>query len=82
MMMGDSVSDEVRSLTLAAVLTRQITQDLMLTKYHYPRALNIFATWMIVVNPLTKFGLCTRPVSIPRDSLELTTSSTSRWRLS
>lgn len=36
----------------------------MLSKYHYPRALNVFATWMIVVNPLTKFGLCTRPVSL------------------
>jgi hypothetical protein len=65
MMMGDTVSDEVRSLKCPlSQLTAQITQDLMLKKYNYPRALNIFATWMIVVNPLTKFGLCTRPVRI------------------
>jgi vesicular inhibitory amino acid transporter len=34
----------------------------MLPKYGYPRALNIFALWMIVINPVTKFGLCSRPV--------------------
>lgn len=33
-------------------------------KYHYPRALNIMALWMIVINPLTKFRLSSRPVSV------------------
>jgi vesicular inhibitory amino acid transporter len=41
----------------------QITRDLMQEKYGYPRWLNLFALWMIVINPLTKFGLCSRPVS-------------------
>lgn len=36
----------------------------MREKYHYPRILNIVALWMIVINPLTKFGLSSRPVSV------------------
>lgn len=34
----------------------------MQPKYGYPRWLNLFAMWMIVIIPLTKFGLCSRPV--------------------
>lgn len=51
LMFGDTVSDE-------------ITRDLMKPKYGYPVALNLFAVWMIVVNPLTKFGLCSRPLNV------------------
>lgn len=50
-MFGDTVSDE-------------ITRDLMKPKYGYPVLLNLFAVWMIVVNPLTKFGLCSRPLNV------------------
>ena len=49
LMIGNRVSDE-------------ITRDLMLPKYGYSRVLNVFALWMIVIIPLTKFGLCSRPV--------------------
>ncbi|RSH87168.1 hypothetical protein EHS25_003659 [Saitozyma podzolica] len=56
LMIGNSVSDE-------------ITRDLMQDKYGYPRWLNLFATWMIVVNPLTKFGLCSRPLNVTIESL-------------
>ncbi|KAI9638491.1 putative amino acid transporter [Dioszegia hungarica] len=48
LMIGNGVSDE-------------ITKDLMDEVYGYPRWLNVFALWMIVINPLTKFGLCSRP---------------------
>ena len=41
----------------------QITRDLMQPKYGYPRWLNLIALWMIAIIPLTKFGLCSRPVS-------------------
>lgn len=51
LMFGKTVSDEV-------------TKDLMRGKYHYPRALNIMALWMIVINPLTKFGLSSRPLNL------------------
>ncbi|KAK4688314.1 hypothetical protein P7C73_g1792, partial [Tremellales sp. Uapishka_1] len=51
LMIGNTVSDE-------------ITRDLMQEKYHYSRALNLFATWMIVINPLTKFGLASRPLNV------------------
>lgn len=51
LMFGDTVSDE-------------ITRDLMLPLYNYPSILNLCAVWMIVVNPLTKFGLCSRPLNI------------------
>lgn len=49
LMIGDKVSDE-------------ITRDIMKPEYGYPRWLNLVALWMIVINPLTKFGLCSRPV--------------------
>jgi len=51
LMMGDKVSDE-------------ITRDMMKPKYGYPKVLNYIAIWMIIVTPLTKFGLCTRPLHI------------------
>lgn len=50
-MIGDVVSDE-------------ITRELLDPFYGYPRALNMFAVWMIVVTPLTKFGLCSRPLNV------------------
>lgn len=55
-MIGDTVSDE-------------ITRDLMEPMYGYPRFLNYFAVWMIVVTPLTKFGLCARPLHIAVEGL-------------
>lgn len=51
LMFGDTVSD-------------QITRNLMDPQYRYPAILNLFAVWMIVFNPLTKFGLCSRPLNI------------------
>ncbi|WWC92562.1 uncharacterized protein L201_007521 [Kwoniella dendrophila CBS 6074] len=51
LMIGENVSDE-------------ITRDLMQEKYGYPRWLNLVALWMIVINPLSKFGLSSRPLNI------------------
>ncbi|WWD20902.1 hypothetical protein CI109_105380 [Kwoniella shandongensis] len=51
LMIGQTVSDE-------------ITRDLMQEKYHYPKVLNLVALWMIVINPLTKFGLASRPLNL------------------
>ncbi|TYJ51512.1 hypothetical protein B9479_007908 [Cryptococcus floricola] len=56
LMIGSTVSDE-------------ITKDLMQEKYHYPRILNIVALWMIVINPLTKFGLSSRPLNITLETI-------------
>ncbi|WVQ86288.1 hypothetical protein IAT38_008456 [Cryptococcus sp. DSM 104549] len=56
LMIGPNVSDE-------------ITRDLMQEKYHYPRVLNIIALWMIVINPLTKFGLASRPLNVTLESI-------------
>ncbi|WVQ77614.1 hypothetical protein IAR50_007302 [Cryptococcus sp. DSM 104548] len=56
LMIGSTVSDEV-------------TKDLMQEKYHYPRILNIVALWMIVINPLTKFGLSSRPLNITLENI-------------
>ncbi|WRT70941.1 uncharacterized protein IL334_007940 [Kwoniella shivajii] len=56
LMIGQTVSDE-------------ITRDLMQDKYHYPHLLNLFALWMIVINPLTKFGLSSRPLNITLESI-------------
>lgn len=50
-MIGDVVSDE-------------ITREMLDPYYGYPRALNMVAVWMIVVTPLTKFGLCSRPLNV------------------
>lgn len=50
-MIGDVVSDE-------------ITREMLDPYYGYPRALNVVAVWMIVVTPLTKFGLCSRPLNV------------------
>lgn len=50
-MIGDVVSDE-------------ITREMLSPFYGYPRALNMVAVWMIVVTPLTKFGLCSRPLNV------------------
>lgn len=51
LMMGDNVSDE-------------ISKDLMNPKYGYPPTLNIIALWMIVLVPLTKYGLTSRPLNV------------------
>lgn len=51
LMIGDIVSDE-------------ITREMLDPYYGYPRALNMIAVWMIVVTPLTKFGLCSRPLNV------------------
>ncbi|WWC72826.1 uncharacterized protein I206_106790 [Kwoniella pini CBS 10737] len=56
LMIGQGVSDE-------------ITRDLMQERYHYPRALNLIALWMIVINPLTKFGLSSRPLNLTLEDL-------------
>ncbi|WWC64942.1 uncharacterized protein I303_107556 [Kwoniella dejecticola CBS 10117] len=56
LMIGKGVSDE-------------ITRDLMQEKYHYPRVLNLVALWMIVINPLTKFGLSSRPFNLTIEDL-------------
>jgi vesicular inhibitory amino acid transporter len=55
-MIGQTVSDE-------------ITRDLMQPKYAYPRWLNLFALWMIVINPVTKFGLCSRPLNLTLETV-------------
>ncbi|WVW80724.1 hypothetical protein I302_102710 [Kwoniella bestiolae CBS 10118] len=56
LMIGPDVSDE-------------ITRDLMQDKYHYPHLLNLVALWMIVINPLTKFGLSSRPLNISIENI-------------
>ncbi|BEI79840.1 hypothetical protein CcaverHIS002_0103690 [Cutaneotrichosporon cavernicola] len=59
LMFGNEVSD-------------QITRDLKNPAYGYPTVLNAFAVWMIISAPVSKFGLCSRPLNIapstpPRD---------------
>ncbi|TXT12948.1 hypothetical protein VHUM_01349 [Vanrija humicola] len=51
LMIGDRVSDE-------------ITREMMDPRYGYPLMINMVAVWMIVVNPLTKFALCSRPLNV------------------
>ncbi|GMK56747.1 hypothetical protein CspeluHIS016_0305870 [Cutaneotrichosporon spelunceum] len=51
LMFGDNVSD-------------QITRDLKNPKYGYPAILNTIAVWMIISAPVSKFGLCSRPLNI------------------
>ncbi|KAL1412488.1 hypothetical protein Q8F55_000233 [Vanrija albida] len=51
LMIGDRVSDE-------------ITREMMDPRFGYPVLINIAAVWMIVVNPLTKFALCSRPLNV------------------
>lgn len=41
----------------------------MQPKYGYPRWLNLFALWMIVINPVTKFGLCSRPLNLALETV-------------
>jgi vesicular inhibitory amino acid transporter len=41
----------------------------MQPKYGYPRWLNLFALWMIVINPVTKFGLCSRPLNLTLETV-------------
>ncbi|TFK57351.1 hypothetical protein OE88DRAFT_1651027 [Heliocybe sulcata] len=50
LMFGDSVHDE-------------ISQDLLLMKGYNP-LLNKIALWMLVINPLSKFALATRPLNL------------------
>ncbi|WVN86056.1 uncharacterized protein L203_101214 [Cryptococcus depauperatus CBS 7841] len=42
----------------------EITKDMMQEKYCFPKVLNIIALWMIIINPLTKFGLSSRPLNL------------------
>ncbi|BEI87644.1 uncharacterized protein CcaverHIS019_0103620 [Cutaneotrichosporon cavernicola] len=51
LMFGNEVSD-------------QITRDLKNPAYGYPTVLNAFAVWMIISAPVSKFGLCSRPLNI------------------
>ncbi|BEI88921.1 uncharacterized protein CcaverHIS019_0202830 [Cutaneotrichosporon cavernicola] len=51
LMMGDDVSDE-------------ISKDMMNPKMKYPKAINNVALWMIVLVPLTKYGLTSRPLHV------------------
>lgn len=48
-------------------VTDEVTQDLMNPVYGFNPTLNKVATWLIVLNPVTKFALCTRPVSFQED---------------
>lgn len=48
-MFGNTVSDEV-------------TKNLLDPRYAFPRALSVAALWMVALNPVTKFGLASRPV--------------------
>ncbi|GMK56402.1 hypothetical protein CspeluHIS016_0302420 [Cutaneotrichosporon spelunceum] len=51
LMMGDNVSDE-------------ISKDMMDPKMGYPETINHVALWMIVLVPLTKYGLTSRPLHV------------------
>lgn len=83
-MIGDTVSDEVGHFLDRS--DQQITRDMMNATYGYPVILNHFALWMIVLTPLTKFGLCTRPVrrflgGMTDSSYTLLWRDTSTWHL-
>ncbi|KAJ9093388.1 hypothetical protein QFC21_006418 [Naganishia friedmannii] len=56
LMFGDKVTDE-------------ITKDLMKDEYGFSKTLNQVATWMIVINPIAKFALCTRPLNLTVEAL-------------
>ncbi|KAJ9111124.1 hypothetical protein QFC19_001323 [Naganishia cerealis] len=56
LMFGDKVTDE-------------ITKDLMKDEYGFSKTLNQVATWMIVINPIAKFALCTRPLNLTIEAL-------------
>lgn len=65
-MFGINVSDEV-SLQLPRNCSydrarSQVSRDLLQTPGYNP-FLNQAALWMLVISPLSKFALCTRPVS-------------------
>ncbi|KLT40369.1 hypothetical protein CC85DRAFT_297557 [Cutaneotrichosporon oleaginosum] len=55
LMMGDNVSDE-------------ISKDMMNPIMKYPETLNQVALWMIVLVPLTKYGLTSRPLHVAVES--------------
>jgi vesicular inhibitory amino acid transporter len=55
LMMGDKVSDE-------------ISKDMMNPIMKYPETLNQVALWMIVLVPLTKYGLTSRPLHVAVES--------------
>lgn len=46
----------------------QITKDLMNPRYAFPKVVNLIALWMIAINPITKFGLASRPVRLFSES--------------
>ncbi|EFP90178.2 uncharacterized protein PGTG_16456 [Puccinia graminis f. sp. tritici CRL 75-36-700-3] len=55
LMFGDDVSQE-------------ITQDLLRTP-GFPTAINHFGIWMVGINPVAKFALCTRPLNVTIEHL-------------
>ncbi|KAL7418177.1 transmembrane amino acid transporter protein-domain-containing protein [Mrakia frigida] len=55
LMFGNTVMDE-------------ITKNLMITP-GFPPLLNKIALWMIVLSPLTKFALCTRPLNLTLETI-------------
>ncbi|PLW06142.1 hypothetical protein PCANC_25176 [Puccinia coronata f. sp. avenae] len=55
LMFGDDVSQE-------------ITQDILRTP-GYPKMINQFAIWMVGINPIAKFALCTRPLNVTIEHL-------------
>lgn len=55
LMFGDDVSQE-------------ITQDILRTP-GYPKVINQFAIWMVGINPVAKFALCTRPLNVTIEHL-------------
>ena len=83
LMFGDTILDEVRSHTaffsivcrseltvssLFLALSDQITKNLIVTP-GFPPLLNKIALWMIVLSPVTKFALCTRPLNLTLETL-------------
>ncbi|KAK8850737.1 hypothetical protein IAR55_004657 [Kwoniella newhampshirensis] len=63
------VSGAAGYLMIGPTVSDEITRDLMQEKYHYPKVLNLVALWMIVINPLTKFGLASRPLNLTVEGL-------------
>ncbi|KNZ63883.1 uncharacterized protein VP01_10893g1 [Puccinia sorghi] len=49
-------------------VSQEITQDILRTP-GYPKVINQFATWMVGINPVAKFALCTRPLNVTIEHL-------------
>src|ERR1700685_4371326 len=67
LMFGSHVSDEVSYCSISSAVISltvlQVSRDLLSTP-GYNHYLNQAALWMLVISPLSKFALCTRPVSL------------------